>query len=431
MSHDARRTTRQPRGTEPRATEPGAIPKEDRDVEDAELQQLAGAAEGVADQIVADVVSLVECETGSYDRVALDKGLDLLTGLVESRLGRPDEQERLPGGEHGDTAVLTFAGTGAGHVALVGHYDTVWPAGTLAEWGPATSRDDSGRERLSGPGIFDMKAGLVQGVWALALLRESGAAVPTVTFVLNGDEELGSPSSRPVIERVGALADATLVLEPSAGGAVKTGRKGIGIFDVVATGVESHAGLDPEAGASAVHALAEFITAATRVAAPERGTTVNAGLVSGGTGTNVVAGRAQARFDVRVQTAEEQRRVDAAFSAISVSDPRVRLEVEHGWNRPPMTLTPVSEPLLRAAQTVARRLGRDLDHASVGGASDANFVAGLGRPVLCGLGAVGHGAHARGEFVYVDSVAPQTALVAGLLGELAQPGEESVSQTGA
>jgi glutamate carboxypeptidase len=237
--------------------------------------------------------------------------------------------------------------------------------------------------------------------------------------VFNGDEEIGSLSSRPVIERVGTLADATLVLEPGADGAVKTGRKGIGIFDVVATGVESHAGLDPEAGASAIHALAEFITAATAVADPARGTTINAGLVDGGSGTNVVAGQATARFDIRVETAAEQQRVDAAFDAITVSDPRVQVKVEHGWNRPPMTLTPASAPLLEVARSVAGELGQPLRDVSVGGASDANFVAGLGKPVLCGLGAVGFGAHARGEFIYADSVAPQTALVAGMLQRLA------------
>jgi glutamate carboxypeptidase len=344
---------------------------------------------------------------------------------VQARLGPASETDRHTDEGFGDTVTLTFEGTAPApgtapaHVALVGHYDTVWPAGTLAAWGPSEYVDEDGRQRLTGPGIFDMKAGLVQGIWALKLLREAGHPVPTVTFVFNGDEEIGSLSSRPVIERVGNLADATLVLEPSADGAVKTGRKGIGIFDVVATGVESHAGLDPEAGASAIHALAEFITAATAVADPARGTTINAGLVTGGSGTNVVAGQATARFDIRVETTAEQQRVDAAFDAITVSDPRVQVKVEHGWNRPPMTLTPASAPLLEVARSVAGELGQPLRDVSVGGASDANFVAGLGKPVLCGLGAAGFGAHARGEFIYADSVAPQTALVAGMLQRLA------------
>jgi glutamate carboxypeptidase len=197
----------------------------------------------------------------------LAAGLGLLRDLAVSRLGPPGHERRHPGGEHGDTVTLTYAGTGPGHVALVGHYDTVWPAGTLADWVPAAG---NGRPKLGGPGIFDMKTGLAQGIWALKLARESGP-VPTVTFVFNGDEEIGSPSSRPVIERVAGEADATLVLEPTADGAVKTARKGTGSVTVRAVGVESHAGLAPERGASAIHALAEFVVFASAIAAPDRG----------------------------------------------------------------------------------------------------------------------------------------------------------------
>lgn len=389
----------------------------------ARPEQIRTMADDAREAITADILELVDCESGSYDRADLDRCRDLLLARVEERLGLPDEQELHDCGEHGDVATVTFAGTAPAHVAVIGHYDTVWPHGTLAGWDTRSYTDERGRDRLSGPGIFDMKAGLVQGIWALRLLREAGLAAPSVTFVLNGDEEIGSLASRPVIEAVGSRADATLVLEPSADGAVKTGRKGVGIFDVQATGVESHAGLDPTAGASAVHAIAEYITAAAAVADPARGTTVNAGVVSGGTGTNVVAGHARTVFDIRVESAEEQQRIDGAFDAITVSDERVRLSVEHGWNRPPMTLTDASAPLLDAARRVARDLGFELRDTSVGGASDANFVAGLGRPVMCGLGAVGHGAHARGEFVYADTIAPQTALLAGLLHRLGRPGD--------
>lgn len=371
-----------------------------------------------ADAIIADIVSLVEVESHSGDRPGLDAALQHLLSLAQTRLG-DGELRRHSGGPHGDTVTLTYQGTGAGHVAVVGHYDTVWPTGTLAGWGPRDYVDQTGRRRLSGPGIFDMKAGLVSGMWALALLRNSGAPIPTVTYVFNGDEEIGSLSSRPVIEEVGGRVDATLVTEPSADGAVKTGRKGIGIFDATFIGVESHAGLDPAAGASAVHAMAEFITAAAALADSERGTTINAGIASGGSGTNVVAGAATARFDIRVETDGEKDRVDTGFDAIAVSDGRVSVKVNHAWNRPPMILTPASEPLLRMAKESATALGRTLEAASVGGASDANFVAGLGKPVLCGLGAVGSGAHARGEFIYADQVAPQTALVAGMLARLA------------
>jgi glutamate carboxypeptidase len=367
-------------------------------------------------EIVADVLALVRHETYSYDLPALAAGLDLLQDLVTSRLGPPDGAERHPGGEHGDAVTLTYAGTGPGHVALVGHYDTVWPAGTLAGWAPPAA---DGRAGLSGPGIFDMKAGLAQGIWALRLARESGAPVPTVTFVFNGDEEIGSLASRTVVEQAAGRADATLVLEPSADGAIKTGRKGIGIFSVTATGVESHAGLAPEDGASAIHALAEFVVGAAAAADPAEGTTINAGLISGGTGTNVVAGRATASIDVRVRTREEQDRVDAELDRIRISDPRVRIDVVHHWNRPPMTLNAASVPLLDLARAVAREQGRELRDTAVGGASDANFVAALGLPVLCGMGAVGGRAHAQGEFILPDTLLPRTEMLAGLLNRLA------------
>ncbi len=298
---------------------------------------------------------------------------------------------------------------------------TVWPTGTLAGWEQPEPTED-GRERLGGPGIFDMKTGLAQGIWALKLARETGAPLPTVTFLFNGDEEIGSLSSRPVIEELAQRADVTLVLEPSAHGAVKTARKGTGIFQVTATGVESHAGLAPQDGASAITALSEFVVAAAKVAAPDKGTTINTGLFKGGSAINVVAGQATAGVDIRVGSAAEQARVDEEFDAIEVSDPRVRIDIDHAWNRPPMTLNSASAPLLDLAREVARDQGRGhLPDTAVGGASDANFVAALGLPVLCGMGAVGDGAHAQGEFIYVDTVPGQTALVAGLLGRLTEP----------
>lgn len=338
------------------------------------------------------------------------------------RLGHPDHEHRHPGGECGDTLTLTYTGTGSGHVMLVGHYDTVWPTGTLAGWEQPEPGGD-GRDRLGAPGIFDMKTGLAQGIWALKLARETGTVLPTVTFLFNGDEEIGSLSSRPVIEQVAQKVDVTLVLEPTAHGAVKTGRKGTGIFEVTVTGVEAHAGLAPQDGASAIAALSEFVVvAAAGVAAPDKGTTINTGLIKGGTATNVVAGRATASVDIRVGSQAEQDRVGAELDAIDVSDPRVRIKVDHAWNRPPMPLNAASAPLLDLARELAREQGRqELPTAAVGGASDANFVAALGLPVLCGMGAVGDGAHAQGEFIHPDTVPAQTALVAGLLARLAGP----------
>ena len=388
---------------------------------------LTTRAQEVSSRIVDDILTLVRQETSSYDLPGLAAGLDLLRELTVQRLGQPDHEHRYPGGECGDTLTLTYAGTGTGadagggHVLLVGHYDTVWPTGTLAGWEQPGASED-GREKLGGPGIFDMKTGLAQGIWALKLARESGGPLPTVTFLFNGDEEIGSLSSRPVIEEVAQKADVTLVLEPTAHGAVKTARKGTGIFQVTATGVEAHAGLAPQDGASAITALSEFVVAAAKVAAPDRGTTINTGLFRGGSAINVVAGQATAGVDIRVSSQTEQDRVDEELDAIKVSDPRVRIDIDHAWNRPPMTLNAASAPLLALAREVAREQGRgDLPDTAVGGASDANFVAALGLPVLCGMGAVGDGAHAQGEFIYPDTVPAQTALVAGVLGRLVRP----------
>lgn len=181
------------------------------------------------------------------------------------------------------------------------------------------------------------------------------------------------------------------------------------------------AGRDPQAQHGAITALCEFVVAAAAIADTARGTTVNTGLISGGSATNVVAHRATANIDIRVSTRAEQDRIDAELHAIKVSDPRVDVEVSHTWNRPPMTLNAASVPLLALARSVARDQNRALSDAAVGGASDANFVSALGLPVLCGMGAIGGGAHAQGEFIYPDTVPAQTALVTGLLGRLAEP----------
>ncbi|KAE8764914.1 M20 family metallopeptidase [Georgenia thermotolerans] len=366
-----------------------------------------------------DVVALVEAETSSYDVAALHAGSRHVAALAARLCGAPAEERRHPGGAHGDTLTMTWPGTDAGRVLVLAHYDTVWPTGTLAGWPVTSASDASGRETLTGPGIFDMKAGLVQSLWALRLLQRSGAPTPTVTFLFNGDEEIGSPVSRPLIEAAALDVDAVLVAEPSAGGAVKTGRKGVGFFQVDVVGIEAHAGLDPEAGASAIHAIAEIITQLTRIADLSRGTSINVGLIDGGSGTNVAAGHARAMVDIRVQDPTEQERVDRAFDAVTVSDPRVRVTVGHHWNRPPMFPNEASAPLVAVLRDTARELGYALREAFVGGASDANFVAGLGRPVVCGLGAVGSAPHARTEFIYPDTIPTQVALTAGALARLA------------
>lgn len=237
-------------------------------------------------------------------------------------------------------------------------------------------------------------------------------------LVLNGDEEIGSPASRPVIEAAAAGTRATLVFEASADGAVKTARKGVGLFQVHATGVESHAGLDPAKGASAVDELARAILALHALSDPAAGTTVNVGVISGGSRQNVVAGSARGEIDVRVTSAPEAARIDAGLAALTAHDPRATVAVEGGWNRPVMERSEAIAGLFEVARGLAADLGVTLRECSVGGASDGNFVAALGHPVLDGFGAVGDGAHARHEHISVEGMLERTALAAAVLHHL-------------
>ncbi|MEV0233634.1 M20 family metallopeptidase [Nonomuraea sp. NPDC050786] len=361
-----------------------------------------------------DLRAAVELETHSYDKAMLVKGLRTIRARAVERLGMPDEEVLHDGGPHGDILELAYEGTAPGTVLVLCHYDTVWPTGTLAGW-PFALVDG----KATGPGVFDMKTGLVQAIWALRGLRELGLPHPGVRFLFNGDEEIGSPTSRPYIEAGSEDALASLVFEASLDGALKTARKGVGLFNVNVTGVEAHAGLNPDDGASAIHALAEIVTTLARAGSRERGTTVNVGLISGGTGRNVAAGQASCGIDVRVTEPAEMERIDGVFAALKASDPRVAVSVDGGWNRPPMTPNAPSQRLFKEAREVAAGFGWLLEEASVGGASDGNFVSALGRPVLDGMGAVGDGAHARHEHVLVEHIPERTALAMGLITALA------------
>lgn len=388
--------------------------------------------------MLADLAELVACESSSYDPDALARCREVLESLVERRLGPPDERALLacprPSARQtgpdqtdaaqaadavtpGDVLTMTYRGTAPGTVALVGHYDTVWPTGTGAHWPLAPTTTPAGRRAQSGPGTVDMKAGLVVAIWALRLAREA-AAVPTVMLVMNGDEEIGSVGSHDHIAALADQVDAALVFESSADGAVKTGRKGIARFEVRCEGIEAHAGNDPEAGASAISALAELIGRLDALADPAEGTTVNVGLIDGGSGVNVVAGRARAQLEVRVTSAAERERIHRALAGIAPADPRVSCTVTGAWHREPMQLTDASAILLDSLRASARGLGAELADVTVGGGSDANILSAAGVPVICGLGPSGGGDHARSEHVDLDSILEQTALVSAWLQSL-------------
>ncbi|GAA2624377.1 M20 family metallopeptidase [Streptomyces axinellae] len=391
------------------------------------------------DGYLADLRRLVEQESPSDDKPLLDATADLLQELLAERLGEPTRTVRRRHPEAGDVIEAEYGGTARGSradagagaapeaedapgpadatVTVVGHYDTVWPAGTAAGW-PFTLADGT----ASGPGVFDMKAGLAQGIWALRALRELGLPRPTVRFVLNGDEETGSVVSRPFIEQATEDAVATLVLEPGGEWGIKSGRKGVGIFTITVTGLEAHAGLDPAKGASAVHGLSDVIQSLVDAADLERGTSVNIGRISGGTARNVIAGEATCLVDVRVSAQEEIERMDRVLAGLATRDPRATVTVDGGWNRPPMLPGAGGRRLFALADGVAAGIREPLAELFVGGGSDANFVAALGRPVLCGMGATGDGAHARHEHVLLADLPDRVALTAGtLLGLAGEP----------
>ena len=317
----------------------------------------------------------------------------------------------------------TFNGAAA-PILLLGHFDTVWPVGTLDRM-PLLERDG----RLHGPGIFDMKAGIAAAMLAMRALRECRGTTPDVVMLWTTDEEIGSGTSRALLEETARAASAVLVLEPSLpGGAAKTSRKGVGEFELTVHGVSAHAGLDPGKGASAVHELARVILALEALQDPDRGITINVGVISGGSRTNVVAERASAGIDVRVQTSEDAARIEGAIRSLRPTRSSIRLEVSGGIGRPPLERSAAVIRLYEQARQVAAALGGDLREGAAGGGSDGNFTGALGVPTLDGLGPEGDGAHAVHEHVLLDNLSWRGAFLAGLIESLAGSSTSAVQR---
>ena len=355
-------------------------------------------------QMVDALARLVSVESPSGDAVRLRECAAAVSDLCVKILGiRPEERE-VDGAVH-----LLLRGGGDPKVLILGHFDTVWPAGTIWRW-PFSVQG----ERATGPGIFDMKAGLVQGLYALAALD----GLDGVVMLLTSDEETGSERSRTLIEDTARGCRAVLVLEPSEQGALKTARKGVSQYTIEIEGRAAHSGLAPEKGANALVELAHEILAIERIARPSAGTTVTPTVASAGSAVNTVPASASMDVDVRTASAEEQRRVDEEMRALRPTVAGTRLKVLGGPNRGALEPSASKELFARAGE-IAQDLGiGPLEERHVGGASDGNFTAALGIPTLDGLGAVGEGAHAEGEHVLVSAMAERAALVAAMVSEI-------------
>src|SRR5438552_2462397 len=350
--------------------------------------------------MLAALERLVLAESPSFDKARCDACSDQVADLFRQRTGvsalRHRRQDR---GDHLEIRI----GDGAEPIVLLCHHDTVWPEGTLARLPFQVDGD-----RVRGPGSYDMKAGIVEAAFAL----EGSSPKRPVVVLSTSDEEIGSASSRALIEETARQAVAVLVLEPAAtGGALKTARKGIADFVLDVEGRAAHAGVEPEKGISATEELAHQLLALKGLARPASGTTINVGVVQGGTRPNVVAARARAEIDVRFARASEAERVVAAIEGLQPQVEGARLRVSGGIDRPPMERSPGVIRLAQLAQRLATEVGFSLSETSTGGASDGNFTAAMGVPTLDGLGPDGGGAHADSEHLLVESWLQRTQLL--------------------
>jgi glutamate carboxypeptidase len=361
------------------------------------------------------IEALVRIESPSTDKAAVDRcGVELERRLGE--LGGRAWRIAAPAALAAGDIVCAIYGSGPGQVLVLGHFDTVWPVGTLARM-PLERRDG----RLYGPGTFDMKAGIAIAMLAVRALAALAPALPLrVVLLWTTDEEIGSRAARALIESEARDSKAVLVLEPALpNGVVKTSRKGVGEFTLDVHGVAAHAGLDPGKGVSAIHELARVITELAPLNDLARGSSVNAGVIAGGTRSNVIAEHARTVVDVRVTTMDDAQRVESFIRGLTLRDPRARLEVSGAIDRPPLERSAGVVRLYELAREVARGLGRELGEGSAGGGSDGNFTAAVGVPTLDGLGAVGDGAHALHEHIEIDALSWRSALLAGLIARLA------------
>jgi glutamate carboxypeptidase len=360
------------------------------------------------------IEALVAIESPSDVPAAVNRCGAELASRLQAIGGKLTRVESPTAGDH----LRAAFGSGSRQVLLLGHFDTVWPVGQLASM---PLKREGGR--LYGPGVFDMKAGIALAMLATrALLAREALGDCQVVMLWTTDEEVGSTTSRALIEAEAARSEAVLVFEPSLpGGPLKTSRKGVGDFEMITRGVSAHAGLDPGKGVSAIRELARQIVAIDDLQDPANGVTLTVGIVSGGTRSNVVPAEARAIIDARAVTRADADRITRVMHALQPHIPGARVDVTGGFDRPPLERTPAVVRLFEQAKAVAAGIGIELAEGSAGGGSDGNFTAALGVPTLDGIGAIGDGAHALHEHVEIDALIPRAATIAGLLQRLVSP----------
>jgi glutamate carboxypeptidase len=363
-------------------------------------------------EMLALLQRMVEIESPSDDKAALDRMGEFL-GRQFERIGGNvafDQQK-----EAGDHLKVEFPGSTGKPILLLGHFDTVWPMGTLKGMPFRTTAG-----RAYGPGVYDMKAGITMMIFALRAVQAGANGHRPVTVLLDTDEEVGSLTGRPLVEATARNCEAVLVLEPSQGpkGHLKTSRKGVGDITLRVRGRASHAGVDFEKGRSAIVELARQLVEVVKFTDLSRGITVNPGVIQGGTRSNVVAAEAWAKVDLRIARASDAAELEQRFATLKPFDPDCTLEISGGINRPPMERTEGTVRLFHTAQELGRAIGMEVQESSTGGGSDGNFTSALGIPTLDGLGALGEGAHAANESIVTSELPGRTALLAGLLQSL-------------
>lgn len=363
-------------------------------------------------EMVALLRALVESESPSGEKAAVDRCMEIAATACRNIGGKVRWHRQKNFGNLLEARFGFSRNSRQRPVLLLGHLDTVWPLGTLKKM-PFRRKDG----RIWGPGALDMKAGVAMALTALGILKEQKALAGPVILLLNSEEEIGSPVSRPATERLARECDAVYVLEPAQGlqGAYKTARKGTGDFTVRVRGVAAHAGVDFSNGHSAVLELARQIQKIGEFIDLDRGVTVNPGVIGGGTQANVVAEEAWLHADFRFKKASDAKKIEHKFRALRPINERCSIEVSGGVNRPPMERTKGTKALFLRAATLAAELGFELQEAATGGGSDGNFTSAIGAPTLDGMGAVGEGAHASNESILIEHLAPRTALLAAMM----------------